>query len=250
MTELALLTLGGTDTVTGTTTPYTHTLSEAADTLWFTLERYFSQLGSGVGEKAVDCKMGQFTLTGKNKGEIDFQVVFMAANDMDFTAAPTTTFDTNREAAFFQGAVVIKSGTTTLSLTPMAWKIDINNQPEEMYGAGAINPAWIGPKQRKVNGTCTASTENLTDIYIPLYGLSTSNPPTGTLMLGSFAVTITTGANANAAITLPSIAYTAAPPHLQPNGAWLEYEIAFTAMETSGNDEVTWVTTNTSVTQF
>lgn len=242
LAELLLLAMGGTDTVTGTTAPYTHTLSLAqGDLPWFTVQRQFTY-GSLI-ENWIDCKAKNLHLSGKSGGLVDAKLQFAARSIQTVTTGATPTYDAAGEAPFWAGQVTLQRGATTLTLLVEDWEVTLDNQLEVLHTAGQVTPSYISPKVRKVTGKVTATYEAPGDLYLPIYGLS-ANPPSGQLAVGQVQVQIVSGPQSQIQLTLPIVTYTAAPLHLQPDAKLLTYQIDFTATSTTNAELQAVVTTS------
>lgn len=242
LAELLLLTMGGTDMVTGTTAPYTHTLSLAqGDLPWFTVQRQFTY-GSLI-ENWIDCKAKQLQLSGKSGGLVEAKVQFAARSIQTASTGATPTYDSAGEAPFWAGQVTLQRGTTPLTLLVEDWEVTVNNDLEVLHAASQVAPSFLSPKVRKVTGKVTATYEAPGDLYLPIYGLSASNP-SGQLAVGQVQVQIVSGPQSQIQVTLPLITYTAAPLHLQPDAKLLTYQIDFTATSTTEQELQAVVTTS------
>lgn len=247
--ELMALAMG-TDVVTGTAAPWIHTISLKDELSWFTLERQFNQVAASANEDHIDCKVNTLALSAKAGQAITAKLGYMAKSVRTIASGAAVTRETNQEQMYWQGVTVLKVGATTIVLTISDWDLEINNQLDALYGE-KVNPAIIEPKVRKITGKLTGSVENLTDLYIPMYGLASASDPNTTLMTGSWQNTLTTGVNLSMVLNAPAIAYTAAPPKLSPDGKVLQYQVAWDAQQNAAsNDELSCVINNTTATVF
>lgn len=184
----------GTDTVTGTVAPYTHTLSTATLLPSFTIEK---NIGGFESEQYAGCRIGKLTLkcaasntpvemtadvTGQSVTTLTTPTVVDTANELPFvfTSASLTVFSHLRAEA------------TNVQLV-------LDNGLKETYTfSGENGPNFITPTSLKVNGSFDVVFSSLTDAT---YGDFTAM---GNQTLGSLVLGFTVGTN-SCTITLPQI---------------------------------------------
>jgi hypothetical protein len=138
----------GTDVVSGTVAPYTHTISEANTLPSFTVEKI---VGGYQSQQFVGCRIGKYTLkctAGNEPVTITADMTGRAANVLD---TPTAESVTNEIPFVFAEATLTLASNTRAEAKNI--QIDINNGLKETYTFGGHGPNFITPVTLKVSGS-------------------------------------------------------------------------------------------------
>jgi len=114
----------GSDTVTGTADPYTHTIKKANTIPWVSIERQLD-----IIERVADCKINQLVISGESGKPVLLDVAYMGIDSAIVTTA-TASYETAEPFMFHNGAYTLNSGAITII---SAFTITINNSPEEIF---------------------------------------------------------------------------------------------------------------------
>lgn len=231
---------GGTDTVSGTVTPYTHTMALASgDIGWVTVQRNFDSYGYCYND--LSAKIESIDFAGKANAEITAKIAWQALQPRTVTKT-TASFDTEAPLLTANAAVTIKQGSTAINGVCTSWDLSLKQTLSPVMASGALIPVDLTPQVRAITGKATVTAEASDVLVTNIYGLSGTANPTGTPQTGSVDILIT---SSNAAHSLDlkcaNAYYTAAEPVIAPDGKTLEIPITWTAILTSGNDEVTLI---------
>lgn len=251
LSELMLLTMGGTDTVSGTVAPITHTASlGTADIPWVTFQRNFYL--AGYAENVQDCKIDTLDIEAKVADVITAKFGFIGLDPRASISAPATpTFDTTVPAFFSIAPVVLKKGSTTLNGHAESWGMSFKNNLQKIPGAGVLNYVDLVPGVRSVTGKAKITWEASDDLIVAIYGLSSGAKAALTdLQAGSLTVTPAWGVNSSMAISQPNIKFQAGKYVLMNDGKAITIDLTWTAIQNAGNDEFGFVTTNSATTPF
>jgi len=240
--KLISLWAGGTDVVSGTVDPFTHTIALAsADIPWITVQRNFDQQGYCTND--VSAKLEQIGFSGNANDLIMAQAAWKSIY-VNTATKTTPTFDTGNPLATASSVITIKQGSTPISGKCTGWDMTLNQTLTVLYGTGSQLPVAILPQVRHVSGKATVTVETGDNLFTNIYGLSNNAVPTGTPQTGSVDVLITDTVNTNHSLelTYAKAVYTVAQPVISPqDGKLLEVPIEYVAVLTSGNDEVNLV---------
>ena len=102
----------GTDTISGTADPYTHTITRN-ERNWLTMER---ELSATAVQRLVDCKFENMTITGEAGQPLKINIDGNALTATMRTTAQTPSYDTEKPFMFYDGASRFKIDTTNSSL--------------------------------------------------------------------------------------------------------------------------------------
>ncbi len=258
--ELLLLAMGGTDTVSGTAAPYTHTLSQALGNIpYVTFQRSFAYAPSGAvvsggmyAENMTDSQVSSLQLTGK-AGELVMAKLAGMAGNLRQAVPVAPTFDTALPFTFWNGslAMTISGGAVTAGVTSFDFTYD--NQVEQAWKMGKVLPAATLPKVRKVGGSLEVLVENMNDYYRTAYGITVGADPTPTVKNGTFALNMSTANGVNTdtlALSMPKTYYKVVSVNLDPTGKILIQKIDFASELSAGNDELSAVLTKQTNTPY
>lgn len=187
----------GTDAITGTTAPYTHTISQANTLPSFTVEKI---IGGYQSQQFAGCRIGKYAL----KCSAGNQPVSVTANVTGQSVAvldtPTAESITNEIPFVFAEAALTFHGNSRADAHNVT--IDIDNGLKESYVFnGKHGPGYITPVTLKVSGSFDVVWDSLDDAT---YGDFTTME-NGTL--GSLSLALTHPSNdGSVTITLPQVA--------------------------------------------
>lgn len=148
----------GTDAVTGTTNPYTHTISQANTLASLTIEK---NMGSFQSQQYAGCRVNKMSIKAPATNEPFMADYDVMAQSVAILSSPTAVSVTN-ESPF-----VFAEGTLTLFSNARAEvssvQIDIENGMKETYTYGNHGPAFITPVTLHVTGSITLVWSSLND---------------------------------------------------------------------------------------
>lgn len=196
----------GTDAVTGTTNPYTHTISQANTLASLTIEK---NMGSFQSQQYAGCRVNKMSIKAPATNEpfsADYDVM---AQSVAILTSPTAVSVTN-ESPF-----VFAEGTLTLFSNARAEvssvQIDIENGLKETYTYGNHGPAFITPVTLHVTGSITLVWSSLNDAT---YG-DFSSLINGTLGALQLQAAHPGGTGAGFTITLPQVVLSKMAPDIR-----------------------------------
>lgn len=189
----------GTDVVTGTTSPYTHTISQANSLPSLTVEK---NIGAFQSLQFAGCRVGKFSLkvpTGNEAASITADVSGQSAAVLD---SPTAVSITNELPFVFAEATTSIFGTSRTEAHNVEFTIDNGLKETYTYG-GNHGPSFITPVTVHASGMLDVVWSSLDD---STYGDYTKMQ-NGTL--GAFSVTLThpTGGGFSVQLNAPQVAY-------------------------------------------
>lgn len=183
----------GTDAVTGTVAPYTHTLSQANTLASLTVEK---NLGSYQSLQFAGCKVGKFKIKAPVANEPVTISADMSGQSVAILTSPTAISVTNELPWVFSEASLTLATHARADVTSCELEID-NMLKETWTYSSHTGPSFITPVGLHVSGTITVVWSSLND---STYGDFTTllNQTTGALSLsfthpggGGYSVTFT-----------------------------------------------------------
>ena len=153
----------GTDTVTGTTAPYTHTFAQAVDLASMTIEK---NVGDKESQQFFGCRVNKYTLTGQaTNTEADISVDVIGQGYQTLTA-PTAITTVNESPFIFAEAALSFLGQSVG--TVVSFEVDIQNGLQATYTMnGTHYLEYLTPVTLMVNGTLEVVFDSFDD---PTYG--------------------------------------------------------------------------------
>lgn len=247
----------GSDIVTGTTDPYTHTLSLAATPRFVSAE-----IGYGFDEdedqiivdRLVDGKIGSLKISGDATKPIFLTPDFIGAG-ADLQNAPSTVVFSD---AFGEGPFTYLDGTFTLttddtddaavlSLQIVKFEIMVNLNIKPIYGFSHLTPIFLLLTIRDIGLKFTVEVPSDKLYRLTYYGSKTGTSPSRVIGRGTASLH---GAIADApntrsfTINLPNINFTMARPNMSPAGNEFQYEVDATAVKVGSTKPVNAVVVN------
>lgn len=149
----------GTDAVTGTASPYTHTVSQANTLMSLTVEK---NIGGYQSLQFAGCKVGKFSLkvpTGNEAASISADVTGQSAAILN---TPTAVNVTDELPFVFAEATATLYGTARTEASNVEMTIDNGLKSTYTY-SGNRGPSFITPVTLAVSGTCDVVWDSLND---------------------------------------------------------------------------------------
>jgi hypothetical protein len=189
----------GTDAITGTVAPYTHTISQANSLPSLTVEK---NIGAFQSLQFAGCRVGKFSLkvpTGNEAASITVDVSGQSAAVLD---SPTAVSITNELPFVFAEAATSIFGTSRTEAHNVEFNID-NGLKETYTYSSSHGPSFITPVTVHASGMLDVVWDSLDDSTYGDY-LKMEN---GTL--GAFSITLThpTGGGYSVQLNAPQVAY-------------------------------------------
>ena len=231
----------GADAVT-TGTVHTHVITHANTLPWLTIERDLIS-----AERAEDCKINQLVIAGEAGLPLTMEASFFGI-DSTIETATATSYETDVPFKFFEGAYSKDSGAIT---TITAFTITINRNLEKVkttdYKYNDIVETGF-----TVDVNMTLKLEAADTAYLAaLYGGSTAL--TAALDGGSIEIDCTRGAGAaerEFKIEIPTLYWTGATKHLDPNTAPVYVDVVGKAYWHTSNEPITITFKNTESSSY
>lgn len=199
-TDAAQLLVGsiGTDAVTGTANPWTHTISQANLLPSYTIEK---NIGNFQSLQFAGCRIAKLSIKCAAQNEpvnVNYDVMGQSAAIL---SSPTAVSISSTDVPF-----VFAEGSVTLGGNARAdvgsIQIDIDNGMKETYTfSGSHGPSYITPVTLKVSGTLSVVFSSLNDATYGDYTTMVN----GTLGALVFSVTHPGGTGAQLQITCPQV---------------------------------------------
>lgn len=168
----------GTDAVTGTVAPYTHTVSQANQLASFTVEK---NVGDSESQQFYGCRVNKYSLKCEASNTEVSATVDVMGQGMQVLDTPTAISVVEEEPFVFAEATLSFLGTTVATVSSI--QIDIENGLKETYTLnGTHYLEYLTPVTLHVTGTLDVVFDSFDD---PTYGYYTKmlNATTGALQL-------------------------------------------------------------------
>lgn len=249
--QILYLITGGTDTKTGGSDPYTHTLSMANDLPWFTAERAWAD--QNYAERIQDCKMDSVKLAGKAASMCTLDWAAVGSYNPKQASYATLTYDADPPFMFRDGTFTI-NGTGSL-VTVAGFSIDIKRTSGPIW-TNKVYPQFMLPKGRDVAVTLDVlwETTNAPSWYQSIVKAGSTTTPTKVPFSGSLVLALDPGATPDHAITITvsDLREITAVAKLNPTN--LDVQMlsisGFAQIPSGGGDEITFVTKNLTSTAY
>lgn len=226
----------GADSVSGTESPYTHTITRANTLPWLTIERKLES-----AERIIDCKLNQITISGESGNPVLLDVSFMGT-DSSIESAATPSYETNDPFMFYQGTYTLDGGAVT---TVNSFSIVISRNLEEVFTTGYIRNDFV-ETLFNIDVSLRLKFEDDTLYKNILYGGGTS--PSNVLDDGSLVIDLTYGSGADLKefkIELPQLKHLSAAKHLDPDSKAVYLDVSSRAVK--GASEIITVTVKNEI---
>jgi len=233
----------GTDVITGTADPYTHTITRG-DRDWLTVER---QLSSTVYQRLVDCKLENMTISGEAGQPVKITVEGEALTATLRTTGQTLSYDdSDKTFMFYDGSSRFKIDTTNSAMIKgFEVKVNVNS------GGGLRDDRFsiidLPDYNYSVDCTLELYTSNLTRFKKITYNASTvpqADFSTGAVEIDCQYVLTSTR---QLKITVPTLIWESIGGiALNPDGATMSESIAGPATKQATTDLMTMVIMNTA----
>lgn len=187
----------GTDAITGSSNPYTHTISQANALPSFTIEQ---NIGGYQSLQYAGCRVGKMTLTAGATNEAIAVAYDMTGQSVAILTSPTAVTITNELPFVFAEGTITMFGNARVDVSSI--QIDIDNGLKSTWTYDQEHgPGFITPCSLHVSGTLTVVWSSLNNAT---YGDYTTmiNDTLGSL---SFAMTHPGGTGASLTITCPQV---------------------------------------------
>lgn len=191
----------GTDAVTGTTAPYTHTVSASnGDLTSITVEK---NLGNFQSEQYAGCKVNKYTLKlPATNTEASFTADVMGQSVAILNSPTAVTIDHDPPFVFAEGALTLFGQSLTQTTNV---EITIENNLKEVFTVGSVHTLqYLVPTTRKITGKLTLVFTSLNDVTWGYF--NKAMPSLGTPTQGALLVTLQHPVSLNEVqINLPQI---------------------------------------------
>lgn len=228
-----LLTAGlGTDTVSGTTPNYTHTITPANGLPYYT---FWRNQGDVLYEQFTDCQVSELSVKGEAGAPLTITASIMgltpsrsaaeASNTSSVSIASDAVYNFNDLSG--TGASVALGGTasTTTGLVTggtatrliRSFELSVNNNVN-MQQTDAVVPYDLVAAQREINISFDIVLEDLTQYNSFFYGSGSGTTASTSIFTQPMVFKFYKGTNNGMEFHLPSVAYEAFPVEPNPNG--------------------------------
>ena len=221
----------GTDTVSGASTNYTHTITPASVLPYYT---FWRNQGDVLWESFTDCMVSELTIKGEAGSPLTASATIMGLTPTKLSSDPSSGWTGinvasdavyNFSDASGTGGTIALGGTasTTTGLVSggttthliRSFELQIGNSVN-MQQTDAVTPYDLSPTQRTVNVSFDIILEDLTQYNNFFYGSGTTARTD--IFSQPMLFTFGRGTNNSVAFHLPSVAYEAFPVQPNPNG--------------------------------
>jgi hypothetical protein len=190
----------GTDAVTGTTSPYTHTITAANTLPSLTLEE---NMGGYDSKQYAGCLVNKYEIkvgAGNTEAEITADIM---AQSVAVLTSPTALTYTNEAPFVFAEATLDIFGAQVVQVTEVT--LTIENQVKDTYTLNnAHTPQYLTPTARKVSGKLTVVFQSLSDSTYGYFNKTIGS--SGNAVTGALSLALTHASNSQGVtITCPEI---------------------------------------------
>ena len=230
----------GTDTVTGTTPNYTHTITPASALPYMTLWR---EVSGTLWEQYKDCKISGLTISAEAGQPLKATANVVGAVATRLTSDPTTSpaiaLDSTAPFNFNNATVTLGGSGTTLV---RSFELDIQNNVSRQQ-TDDFTPIDVVEGIREVSLSFEMIFADLTEYNNFHYGSGSGTAFSSSIHTTSAAFDFSLGTNNQVNFALPSIAYEEFPVDLNTNGDPITVQVR-AAAQRSGSPVVTAVVKN------
>jgi hypothetical protein len=171
----------GTDVVSGTANPWTHTISPANTLPSFTVEK---NVGGFQSEQYAGCRINKYELKAAVGNQaVEATVDFMGQNVATLTSPTAVTVVNESPFVFAEGTTTILGN---VDATVQSVTLTIENTIKESYTGGSHTPTYLTPVARHVHGQVTLVFSSLNDAtygYFQKIPVGGGAATTGTVVL-------------------------------------------------------------------
>lgn len=232
-----LANLMGTDTKSGGSDPYTHTLSFTEPLNYLSVEAAFNE--SQIIDRVIDSKLGRALIEFEASKEVLLTVDVLGSNVAVQGSAATVSFSNSAGEGpmhMYHGAFTLggPSDATTLAAQIEKGSITIDQMLSAEYGPGQIIPIAIFEQGRKVSLKLTVKFSGPALHNLIHYGGSSGTAPSQIVGTGSFDAVFTSqaaspGPERSAKFTSAQLFWMSGKPEFSPDGNTATYDVEATA---------------------
>lgn len=213
------------DSISGGSDPYTHTITLKGQQPYTTFEvgYYMNAAGTIQGVRRVsDCKIDKLTVQGTAGGEVfvDFEIVGLTVDTSQSAASVSFTDAVAHGPLMFHQASFTLTGPSdaaTLAAQIRDFKITLDRNVEVITGPNSLTGIALFDRRRRVDVTFNVYWSSNDIEQITYYGSSSGTAPSATLVTAAFVATIQANASPlhNWELTTNGV-FTMAQPKLSP----------------------------------
>lgn len=213
----------GADAITGAADPYTHTITPATATAYYSLVK---NAGAGaLVDRYEDCKCSAITISGGAGGVLTYAPTwFGLAATLGFTDPGTPAAVTQTPMSY--PMVVVSIGGVTTAIVE-SFSLTMDRGGEAIMGDGAILPADYVTGTLNVTGSMTILFENDQIHRKFLSGTTGGTALTSTVGTDALSILATESANRSIEMVMAGVAWTAAAVGPDPGGSPYRYALDF-----------------------
>ena len=204
----------GADSMTGTATPYHHTITPDDTIDWYTFETGEVKTSNLVIERIQDCKVNSIKISGEAGKPVTLDVDFLGIQAVKQAAASSPSYESNDPFRFYEGTFTVDSSATTYITK---FDITINNNVAGDIQTVEVHRDDMVALSREITVDFTLKLTDATQYAAIMYGGSTA--VSDDLDEGDFTIDLNYGTGATARqfkIEIPKLYYIAAE---MPRGA-------------------------------
>jgi len=195
----------GSDVVSGSSTPYTHTITPS-DLQWWSIET--SELGDTLVRRLIDCKGSQLEISGKAEDFITIKLIALGLNVDASVSAATASYGSESIFKFSQGSFTTMGGVNE-EINEFSLKLNNN---VDLYRTG-LTARQLKEKGLDVELSFSFKTTQDDEYRKVYYGGASGTSPSETMENGQVVLTFNNGLSGEdereVKITIPEVRYSA-----------------------------------------
>lgn len=243
---------GGTDSVSGSGDPYTHSWGLRNDLAWFTVERAFAD--QHYIERIQDCKFNGIKLEGKQSDIVWCTPDIMGSYSPEQGSPATVVYDADPPFMMRDGQFAINGVAANSVFTVVGFSIDIKRNVKPSYTTHPY-PDFMLPTAREIDVTIDLlfDTTNAQTWYRNIMKAGGTTTPSKNTYIGNLTVTIDPAATPDhqIQIVIPALTQITADTPLNINAEVQMLNITGKAQRPSGGgDEITFSSKNLTASSY
>lgn len=215
--------------------PFTHRILPALYQPWFTMERAVGLgMTTPIVERAIDCKVSEFTITGEAGGLVLATFSWMGTKSVANVAAATVAYPVEQGLFRIPGSTFTKEGSAIH--TVRSWELKLNQGLIDDIQTDQIYRHDVVEGMRELEASMTVILEDPNLYRRSKYTDSTWDGMITELFSGDWVWTTAINAGNTLTITIPDVRYAKAPLPINAETSPCEVEVECRAMKPANDD--------------